>query len=257
MIARLAVDDAGELLTVQRAAYVSESMVYEQFLPPLRETLDEVRTVLARDDVVVLGLREDRRLLGAVRVMPTRRGRAAVRRARPPGRRRRHRAAARGDRAPAAPGCSRASAAPATCACTRSTGSSRRAAKRPTTTTSCTCTSTEASDDHRPLAGQVAQRVELAAHGGAAAAAPGPAEEAARTLRIRADRERPEPRVDPRARLEDASPVVDRQIAGARARPGDGEPHAPAMAPACSPRSRTPAAPRHRRPARSCTRSPP
>lgn len=71
MIARLGVDDAGELLTVQRAAYVGESMVYDQFLPPLTETLDEVRTVLARVDVTVLGLREAGRLLGAVRVMPT------------------------------------------------------------------------------------------------------------------------------------------------------------------------------------------
>jgi GNAT superfamily N-acetyltransferase len=71
MIARLTVDDAGELLTVQRAAYVGESMVYDQFLPPLHETLDEVRAVLSRDDAAVLGLREDGRLLGAVRVMPS------------------------------------------------------------------------------------------------------------------------------------------------------------------------------------------
>jgi hypothetical protein len=39
--------DAGEVLTLQRAAYVGESMLYEQFLPPLFETLDEVREVLA------------------------------------------------------------------------------------------------------------------------------------------------------------------------------------------------------------------
>lgn len=71
MITRLSVDAAGELLTVQRAAYVSESMVYDQFLPPLHETLDEVRAVLGRDEVVVLGLREGARLVGAVRVMPS------------------------------------------------------------------------------------------------------------------------------------------------------------------------------------------
>jgi len=71
MIARLGVDDAGELLTVQRAAYVGESMVYDQFLPPLHETLDEVRAVLSREDATVLGLREHGRLLGAVRVMPS------------------------------------------------------------------------------------------------------------------------------------------------------------------------------------------
>lgn len=68
---RLGVVDAGEVLTVQRAAYVSESMLYDQFLPPLLETLDEVRGVLEREDVTVLGLRERARLLGAVRVMPS------------------------------------------------------------------------------------------------------------------------------------------------------------------------------------------
>jgi len=70
-VADLGVGDAGELLTVQRAAYVSEGIAYDQFLPPLRETLEEVRAVLARGDVVVLGIREDGRLLGVVRVMPT------------------------------------------------------------------------------------------------------------------------------------------------------------------------------------------
>jgi len=68
---QLGVADAGELLTVQRAAYVSESIAYDQFLPPLLETLDEVRAVLGRDDVVVLGIREAGRLLGGVRVMPS------------------------------------------------------------------------------------------------------------------------------------------------------------------------------------------
>ena len=34
--------DAGEMLTLQRAAYVGEAMIYDQFLPPLFETLDEV-----------------------------------------------------------------------------------------------------------------------------------------------------------------------------------------------------------------------
>jgi GNAT superfamily N-acetyltransferase len=71
MISRLGIESAGEALTVQRAAYVGESMRYDQFLPPLHETLEEVRAVLAREDVVVLGAREDGRLLGAVRVMPT------------------------------------------------------------------------------------------------------------------------------------------------------------------------------------------
>ena len=37
------------MLTLQRAAYVGEAMLYDQFLPPLFETLDEVRAVLASD----------------------------------------------------------------------------------------------------------------------------------------------------------------------------------------------------------------
>ena len=35
MIAELRVGDAGEVLTIQRAAYVTEGMPYNQFLPPL------------------------------------------------------------------------------------------------------------------------------------------------------------------------------------------------------------------------------
>jgi len=61
--------DAGEVLTIQRAAYVGEAMLYDQFLPPLFETLEEVREVLA-SDVLVLGVRDDGRLIGAVRVKP-------------------------------------------------------------------------------------------------------------------------------------------------------------------------------------------
>ena len=46
--------DAGELLTVQRAAYVSEARLYQYFdLPPLTETLDEVRAAIATDAVLV------------------------------------------------------------------------------------------------------------------------------------------------------------------------------------------------------------
>jgi GNAT superfamily N-acetyltransferase len=61
--------DAGEVLTLQRAAYVGESMLYEQFLPPLFETLDEVREVLA-GEVLVLGIRDGGRLIGTVRIKP-------------------------------------------------------------------------------------------------------------------------------------------------------------------------------------------
>ncbi|MBF9128350.1 GNAT family N-acetyltransferase [Plantactinospora sp. S1510] len=59
--------DAGEILTVQRAAYVSEAQRYRQpMLPPLTETLDELRAVLA-DGGIVLAARLGTRLVGAVR----------------------------------------------------------------------------------------------------------------------------------------------------------------------------------------------
>jgi GNAT superfamily N-acetyltransferase len=61
-------DDAGEILTLQRAAYVGEAMLYDQFLPPLYETLEEIRAVLDSDDTTVLGIRDDGRLIGTARV---------------------------------------------------------------------------------------------------------------------------------------------------------------------------------------------
>ena len=60
--------DAGELLTLLRAAYVGEAMLYDQFLPPLFETLDEIRAVLDDPEVLVLGIRDRGRLIGAARV---------------------------------------------------------------------------------------------------------------------------------------------------------------------------------------------
>lgn len=60
--------DAGEILTLQRAAYVGEAMLYDQFLPPLSETMDEIHAVLGDPDVVVLGIRDDGRLIGTARV---------------------------------------------------------------------------------------------------------------------------------------------------------------------------------------------
>jgi ribosomal protein S18 acetylase RimI-like enzyme len=59
--------DAGEILTVQRAAYLVEGERYDSFrLPPLTETLDEVRAVLT-DGTVVLVARLGHRLVGSVR----------------------------------------------------------------------------------------------------------------------------------------------------------------------------------------------
>ncbi|WP_030488635.1 GNAT family N-acetyltransferase [Micromonospora chokoriensis] len=59
--------DAGEILTVQRAAYLSEAQHYtDPFLPPLTETLDEVVAVLAGPSIV-LAARLEHRLVGSVR----------------------------------------------------------------------------------------------------------------------------------------------------------------------------------------------
>ncbi len=50
-----AVEDAGEILTVQRAAFVSEAQLNERAdLPPLTETLAEVTEAVVDPDVLVL-----------------------------------------------------------------------------------------------------------------------------------------------------------------------------------------------------------
>ncbi len=43
-LTRVTPDDAGEVLTVQRAAFVSEALIYGSVdMPPLTQTLDQVR----------------------------------------------------------------------------------------------------------------------------------------------------------------------------------------------------------------------
>lgn len=62
--------DAGEVLTLQRAAYVSEAQAHGDLdLPPLRQTLAELLAELGHPTVLGLGWRDDRsgRLLAAVR----------------------------------------------------------------------------------------------------------------------------------------------------------------------------------------------
>jgi ribosomal protein S18 acetylase RimI-like enzyme len=62
-------DEAGELLTLRRAAFVSEAQVYgDPNIPPLTQTLDELRADLAADGVVTLGARAGHRLVGSIRV---------------------------------------------------------------------------------------------------------------------------------------------------------------------------------------------
>lgn len=58
--------DAGEILTLQRAAYVSEAQRYEDaFLPPLTQTLDELEAELR--EVTALVASSYMRIVGAVR----------------------------------------------------------------------------------------------------------------------------------------------------------------------------------------------
>lgn len=60
---------AGELLTLQRAAFVTEAIAHNDLtLPPLRETLDEVAAQLAAPDVIVLGIQDEGRLVASVRL---------------------------------------------------------------------------------------------------------------------------------------------------------------------------------------------
>ena len=62
-------DVAGELLTLRRAAFVSEAQLYDDpNIPPLTQTLDELRADLADPDVVTLGAWRGPRLVGSIRV---------------------------------------------------------------------------------------------------------------------------------------------------------------------------------------------
>jgi ribosomal protein S18 acetylase RimI-like enzyme len=68
-ITTLRVEDAGELLTVQRAAYVTEAQAHgDPHLPPLLETLDQLRADMRSEATTVLGIRDRGRLVGTVRV---------------------------------------------------------------------------------------------------------------------------------------------------------------------------------------------
>ncbi|MBD3142888.1 GNAT family N-acetyltransferase [Microbispora bryophytorum] len=65
-IARALPAEAGEILTLQRAAYVTEAQLYgDPFIAPLVESLDQVRTVI--ETAVVLKATDGGRLVGAVR----------------------------------------------------------------------------------------------------------------------------------------------------------------------------------------------
>jgi ribosomal protein S18 acetylase RimI-like enzyme len=63
--------DAGEALTLQRAAYVTEAQAHaDPRLPPLLESLEALRAEIEDPAVVAIGARDGGRLVGAVRLRP-------------------------------------------------------------------------------------------------------------------------------------------------------------------------------------------
>lgn len=69
-LSRITEADAGEVLTVQRAAFVSEAQIYGSAdMPPLTQTLEEMRAELAECGGWVA--RQNGRLIGAIRTRET------------------------------------------------------------------------------------------------------------------------------------------------------------------------------------------
>ena len=65
-ISRAVAADAGEMLTIQRAAFVSEALIYgDPDMPPLVQTLEELEAEL--DDAIAWVARTGDRLVGALR----------------------------------------------------------------------------------------------------------------------------------------------------------------------------------------------
>jgi ribosomal protein S18 acetylase RimI-like enzyme len=68
-IDRITTEHAGELLTIRRAAFVSEAQLYnDPHIPALTQTLEELAADIERDDVVTLGAWLGPRLVGSIRV---------------------------------------------------------------------------------------------------------------------------------------------------------------------------------------------
>ncbi|UBU18876.1 GNAT family N-acetyltransferase [Nonomuraea gerenzanensis] len=66
MIERADPADAGEILTVQRAAYLTEAQLYgDPYIPPLVESLEQVRKIV--ESALVLKALDGTRIVGAVR----------------------------------------------------------------------------------------------------------------------------------------------------------------------------------------------
>jgi GNAT superfamily N-acetyltransferase len=68
-IDRVGVDDVGELLTLRRAAFVTEAQLYnDPHLPALTQTLEELTADLETPGVITLGAWRGHRMVGTIRV---------------------------------------------------------------------------------------------------------------------------------------------------------------------------------------------
>lgn len=66
---RLGIDDAGEILTLQRAAYVTEAQAHSDLtMPPLTQTLEQLRGEITDPRSTAWGIRDNGRLVASVRV---------------------------------------------------------------------------------------------------------------------------------------------------------------------------------------------
>ncbi|WP_082561643.1 GNAT family N-acetyltransferase [Microbacterium sp. Root61] len=66
VLTRVSPDDAGEILTIQRAAFVSEALIYgDANMPPLVQTLEQLTAELQESDGWVA--RRAHRIVGAIR----------------------------------------------------------------------------------------------------------------------------------------------------------------------------------------------
>ena len=68
-IITLGIQDAGEVLTLQRAAYITEAVAHDDFsLPPLTQTLVDLKAEISAPEVTAVGIGDNGRLIGAVRL---------------------------------------------------------------------------------------------------------------------------------------------------------------------------------------------
>ena len=81
-VVRLSVADAGEILTLQRAAYVTEAQCHDDIMmPPLTQSLEQLRSELADPRCIAWGIRDSGRLVASLRVSLIDESTAEIRRA--------------------------------------------------------------------------------------------------------------------------------------------------------------------------------